>query len=495
MSSLTLTASPSRAGVGTWVVRVLPVKPDISPENDTLPLSLELVGRPIRVVYFDGYPRWEYRYLKNLLLRERSIRSSALLLSADKKFIQEGSDPLDVIPRTQQQWQGIDVIVIGDLRPELFSDEQQRQIRELVATRGAGLLWIGGTGSTPNAWRGTPLADLLPFTLGEAGSGSRGNIEPWLSPVVMRPTAAAERLGVMRLSGSGATWPSEISDPASGWSQLRWAQRIERGTLKPTGETIVEGVRADAPGASADALPLVLAMRFGAGRVVYVATDEIWRLRYGRGEEYQERFYIPLLRMLARESVGRSGKPATIEVTPSRAVSERPVVVRVRLLDQSLLERRPPSITVQVVPVGGVPGSRPIELDLKPEGAPSDGSIASVFVGQLVPTDPGKYSVQSADPLLAGLGLSESLEVYLPDDELRDPQTDHPGLAAIANATGGKIISPDQFGTLPSLLPNRSLRVPGTPTIETLWDKPVVWALLILLLSAEWIGRRILKLA
>lgn len=487
-----LSAKADAAGAGRWTARIVPPKPDLSPENNAMELGVELVGRAMRVVYFDGYPRWEYRYLKNLLLREKSIRSSAMILSADKKYIQEGSELLDVVPRTPQQWTGIDVVVLGDIRPELFSEEQLRQVRELVSTRGAGLLWIGGMGSTPNAWRGTPLADLVPFTLGAGGDASRGSIDAWPGGVVIRPTPAASQLGVLRLGRDGS-WPGDLSDPATGWSQLRWAQRIERRWLKPTAMTLVEAARADAPSTSADAwLPLVATMRFGAGRVVYIGTDEVWRLRYGRGEEYPERFYIPLLRMLARESVGRSGKPATLEVAPSRTPTDAPVQVSVRLLDQSLIERRPSMIRVQVAPAAG---GRADELELRPIAPAHEGEVPSVFTAAYIPANPGKFSVASADPLLAGLGLSESLEVLLPDDELRDPQTDHDLLASIAKDTGGRVVAPDEFSSLASLLPNRTRRIPGTPTIETLWDKPIVWALLISLLAGEWIGRRLLRLA
>jgi len=61
--------------------------------------------------------------------------------------------------------------------------------------------------------------------------------------------------------------------------------------------------------------------------------------------------------------------------------------------------------------------------------------------------------------------------------------------------TGGSVVQPDQLPSLGELLPNRQLRLLGTPDVETLWDKPIVWVLLISLLMAEWVGRRIIKLS
>src|SRR5262249_39576257 len=152
------------------------------------PVRVRVLDRPIRVALFDGYPRWEFRYLKNLLLRERSIRSSALVLSSDRRYLQEGTDPLASIPRTKEEWQPFDVIVLGDVRAELFSTEQLAQIRELVSSKGAGLLWIAGPSATPQTWRGTPLADLLPFTVGDDASAPRTFAES----VLVSPAPASE---------------------------------------------------------------------------------------------------------------------------------------------------------------------------------------------------------------------------------------------------------------------------------------------------------------
>lgn len=498
---ITLTSRPDAAGPGAWAVRVVPAPPgqDLSPDNNTQPLGLEVVDRPIRVAYFDGYPRWEYRYVKNLLLREKSVRSSAMLLASNRRYIQEGTDVIDILPRSPQEWAQFDVLVIGDLRPALFSDEQLRQIRSLVAERGAGLLWIAGPSATPAAWKGTPLADLIPFSLANDATGS--GPQAWTTPVVMRPGPAARRYGVLQLGETANDpWPAMLSSPELGWPQLQWAQRLEPAVLKPTAEVIALAQPSSDTGTSIAPSPLVLTMRYGAGRVVYTGTDETWRFRYGRGEILTERFWIPLVRLLARESLGRSGKPALLQVSPDRAQINQQVQISVRLLDQSLLEHRAQSLRVRVTPksVTSTPSkdARSIELVLKPSDGSADASSASIrsFSTSWIADEPGIYTIDTQDPLLAGLGLEATLTVALPDDELRVPQTDHPGLFALATTTGGQVLPPERLSELASLLPNRQITVQGTPDIETLWDKPVVWILLMTLLAIEWIGRRIIKL-
>jgi hypothetical protein len=494
---ITLTAHPDKPGQVAWSLRLVLETNDLTDENNTAPVHLELVDRPIRVVYFDGYPRWEYRYLKNLLVREKSIKSSTMLLASDRRYIQEGTDPIDSLPRTQPGWNPFDVVIVGDIRPSLFSEEQLTQLKTLVAERGAGLLWIGGTAATPGAWRGTTLADLLPFAVSGSGEGA-GGPPAWLDPVVITPGPSASRYGVLQLGDDPRDpWPSMLSTPTLGWNTLRWAQRIEPSTLKPTAEVIaLASPTTNAGGSSSAPTPLVMTMRYGAGRIVYVATDETWRYRYARGEVLTERFWIPIIRLLARESLGRTGKAAVLQASPDRAQVNQQVQISVRLLDQSFAERRPESIKVRVTPESpGRAQANPIELTLKPEQPTEEGSPSSVFSTPWLAGEPGAYRVEPADPLLAGLDLKARLEVILPEDELRMPQTDHASLAALSQATGGRVLEPSQLDQLPSLLPNRELRLLGTPDIETLWDKPVVWIFLMLLLTCEWVGRRLIKLS
>lgn len=497
---ITLTSRPDTAGTPEWSVRVVGDQPDLAPENDASDVRVEIVSRPIRVAYFDGYPRWEYRYLKNNLIRERSMRSSITILSSERRYLQEGTDLLDVIPRTPQAWAPFDAIILGDLRPDVFSDEQLQQIKEQVASRGAGLMWIAGFGAVPAAWRGTPLADLLPFSLQASEGDPSGNVGPgaWLSPVVLLPGPASTRVGVLRLGDAvDVPWPVALSDPNTGWSVLRWAQKLEPATLKPTAETLALAAPVIAGGGgaidSAAARPVVVSMRYGAGRVIYVATDEIWRYRFGRGEALPERFWIPLVRLLARDSLGRTGKPAVLEASPTITPVDQQVRVTVRLLDESLVQRKPPSITVRVVKDGAAPGSSVTEIELKPEASTPAG--VGTFTGSWIASEPGTYRIDSQDPLLSAAELAAHVRVLLPDDEMRQPQADHAFLANLASETGGQVLEPSALRNLPTLLPNRQLRVSGTPQIETLWDKPIMWIVLMLLTSFEWIGRRLIKLS
>ncbi len=502
---VTLSGKGDLAGPAQWVVEVSPqAGADLVSANNTSELSVELIDRPLRVLFVDGYPRWEQRYLKNLLVREKSISCSTLILSPDKKFMQEGDVELDALPDSPERWAEFDAVILGDVRPDVFTKDQLAQLKEHVAQRGGGLIWVAGPSSTPLAWYGTALADLLPFSK-DAADGTT-----LAAPVLMQPSPEAFRLGVLRLGGAldADPWPAALSTFETGWAQLRWAQRIEPSLVKPTAETLAT-VRFETAGAADREhrpFPLLLQMKYGAGRVIYCATDEVWRWRYGRGETLYERFWTPLVRLLGRDALSRSGRSVLVEASPSRAVVDQPVRVAVELLDQSLLDLSLGSVTVRVTSKADQTQAGS-ELTLRPEapaaaGAgpvnPGSGSSARVYSAVWVPTEAGQYTAEVAESVFAGrvpkTQLSAGVQVSLPDDELRTPEADHALLARLAKETEGVVIAPENLSDLPSHLPNRKVRV-VTEDTEALWDTPLALLLSVLLLTLEWVGRRVIRLA
>lgn len=483
--SVVLTTSPEDAGTRSWAVEVLPEGPDLIAANNASEFAVELVDRPMRVLFVDGYPRWEQRYLKNLLIRESSIVSSTLILSPDRRYIQEGDIEIDALPQSPEEWAEFDAVILGDVRPDVFTDEQLAQLREHVARRGAGLVWIGGPGATPSAWWESPLADLIPFQSGAYDGGAVGE------PVLMARTPSAERLGVLQLGESAQDpWPAALASAETGWSLLQYAQRIDPGQLKPATEILATGA---APG-SDESWPLVMSMRFGAGRALYVATDETWRWRYGRGEQLPERFWVQMVRLLGRESLSRSGRAAILSVSPRRAEVDQPVRVAAELLDQMLADEGLPSVAVRLTRRAsgaddfGAGAGETAELVLRREQP--DGRVYSAV---WLPPAAGVWEAVPTEPLLTGLGLSAEAQVSLPDAELRHPETDFGMLTRLSEETGGEMVSPAELGELPDRIPNRRVRLLNEVT-EPLWDTPMALLVVVSLLTVEWVGRRVIRL-
>lgn len=490
--SVTLTHRPSDPGDAAWMVELIPDAPDLIEANNRQTLALRLVDEPMRVLFIDGGPRWEQRYLKNLLIRERSILSSNLILAPQYRYLQEGEIEVSRLPESPEEWARYDAIVLGDVSPGVFTQSQLLTLRDHIAQRGGGLLWIAGPAFTPGAWFSTPLADLLPM------ASAAGQIAPFSSDVLVEPSSTAERLGVLRLGeNADDPWPRELSDPRTGWSTLRWAQRIDPALLKPAAEPFAFAVPLAGPGAD-ERFPLVVSMRYGAGRVVYVGADEIWRWRFGRGEALPERFWLQMIRLLGRESLARSGQQAILEANPTRAVVDQPVRVAITLLDQSLIDTGFGSVAVRLERAArpGEESPTTFELTLSPEGEPTSASRSSgprSFATTWLPSEAGEWTVRPVEPGLVNLALRAAVSVSLPDDELRRPQVDHALLARLADETGGAILTNDDLSRLAELLPNRRERL-LSERAESLWDTPLALLLIAALLTFEWIGRRLIRL-
>jgi hypothetical protein len=223
-------------------------------------------------------------------------------------------------------------------------------------------------------------------------------------------------------------------------------------------------------------------MRFGAGNAMYVATDEVWRWRNGRGEAYPERFWVQLLRSLARPALGSGGEEVRIAVEPARATVGDAVRIEVEL---------PSGAPPATVPLEAVPEDRSratIEIDASP--APGGG-----FVVRWVPETEGRWSIRPRDPALAArAGGGAAFESVRSDRELRDAEVDRALLEALARETGGRVVGPADARGLVHTLPNRSVRT-ADPVQDRLWNSPAALMLVLSLLGAEWAIRRKARLA
>ena len=481
--TLSLTHRAEAAGEQRWAVVFVPDEPDLVETNNTSPVELEIVDRPLRVLYLDGYPRWEQRYLRNLLIREASVESSNLMLAANRRYLQDGDTEIATLPRSPEEWAEYDAVILGDLNPGVLTDTQIDQLRLYVAERGGGLIWIAGESFTPRSWWNTPLASLLPFV--RTGSA----VEPVGRPVQVTPTSEAARLGVMRLDDqSESGWPEELSDPTVAWSPLYWAQRIEGRMLKPTAQVLASsGAIGEGP-----SWPLVTTMRYGAGRVVYVATDEIWRWRYGRGEVLYERLWLQIMRLLGRERLVAGDAGYALQASGTDIPVGEPVAVTLLIQDQSLLDAAPESVRVRAEATEpGVGITARTELDLA-----LDSNRPGRYTGVWTPPAAGDWELSVADPSLRAAGdAALTLTARLPGYELADPRPDHELLSALADLTGGRVFSPGDAEAVgePGVFPSRSVRRIHTER-EPIWDSPLALALVLLLAVSEWVGRRMMRL-
>jgi hypothetical protein len=483
---LNLRAEVSYEGTSTQV------QAEIATANNSRSVSIAMVDRPLKVLYVDRV-RWEYRFLVPMLKREESIDSSILLVDADRGFVQEGDTPLSRFPLTAEEIRPYDVIVIGDVHPRFFSDQQLTLMREHVATRRAGLLWIGGDRHTPNRYAGTDLELLLPMTTPSAV----GRLVPSEGiDVPIEPTDVAEELNLLRLSLKRG---DEVGTPLAEWPTnlppFRWAQDL--GALRPGARPLAHatGMVSAATGRPS---PLVVLYRFGGGEVIYVGTDETFRWRKVGGEVYFEQFWIQLMRKLGRTRLQQVDDRARFVVSPPAVELGATQLIELIIDDPAIIRSAPQRVRVEVLARGATDEDAltPVgEAELTPTGFQGDldSGARAVYQASWRSDLPGRFVLRVTEPLLESLELEAPAEVRDPAQELARAATDHDRLIRLASGTGGAVIELNNLAQLSSLVPDRSREL-TSETRQPLTNTLIALLVLLGLLTLEWALRRGLKL-
>ena len=479
---LSFTTKITNPGEYTLKAEVAHDPDELTADNNQALRRVRVIDERIRVLYIEGYPRWEYRYLKNALIRDKHMQVQCLLLSADPDFVQEVSEGVPPLKRLPPREALLDyhVVILGDVSPEardrtgaaVFPDGALEAIKDLVKDRGGGLLMLSGDQFAPSKYGSTPIADLLPITIQDTQTVDA--TRAW-RPAVTREGYESP---LLRLEPDEAEnrelWDVKLPD-------LYWYAQTERA--KPQAHVLLVHPRDKN---NQGPYPLAAWQRYGAGTCMWLAFDEAWRWRQGVGDKYHYRFYGQLIRWLSLQSFTRAKRFFVTTDKTSYDVGET-VQVRAEIRDREAGAEQP----TQEVIVEQPDGSR-WNLQLRAlEGEPGK------FEGSFKPIQTGAYRVR-IDPGERG---SESevatrvFEVKLPRLELQEPRMDQEGLTRVAQASdGGKFIRLHELAKTVEQIEPLQERIRVGRTERELWDRPEVFWLFLGLILLEWIGRKVSRL-
>ncbi|MBC8109131.1 MAG: VWA domain-containing protein, partial [Anaerolineae bacterium] len=156
---------PEQIGQLDLVVEAIKQPGEIDDDDNVRELQIEVLDAKIAVLYVEGYPRWEYRYLKNEMIRDRTVDIACWLTSADPTFKQEGDIPITRFPENMDEMLAYDVVVFGDVDPDYFSDAQLQLVADFVSKKSGGFGLVAGPQSAPQRYRGTPIETILPVDI------------------------------------------------------------------------------------------------------------------------------------------------------------------------------------------------------------------------------------------------------------------------------------------------------------------------------------------
>ncbi len=474
--------------------------------NNSRQIAVNRRGDPFRILYVGGRMNWEFKFLNRSLSEDPQIQLVGLIRVAKKegKFdfrgrVGESTNPLfrgfkqdsdeeteaydqavlmqlnvqneaelaDGFPKTKEQLYEYQAVILDDVEAAFFTHDQLSLLERFTVERGGGLMMLGGPDTFRNGgYARTPIADALPI-------------------YVTRPGPAVDEPGYrFRLTRDGWLQP---------WMRLRTTEQEEQARLQSMPvftslnrlSTIKPGARVMATVTDQDgqALPAIITQQYGAGRVLSILIGDLWRWSMNRPTPENDdlaKFWRQSVRWMVADV------PQRLEVHIDRAPEIAPTAtqLRIRCRDAAFEPLDNARLKVQVVSPGGQRSEIQAEPSLEEAGR---------FDVTWVSRDAGPYR---AEVTLAGTGDEHDLTTEVgwisepAAEEFQRIDIDRAGMASLAQATGGEVITAEDLDSFVTDLPSR--RVPVSETwYSPLWHRSWMMLLVLACLAGEWGLRRL----
>jgi hypothetical protein len=497
LSGIRFELEPESVGRRRLAIRVVPPPEDRNDQDDLRDARYEVVSRKLKVLAIAGGPTREYLFVRNLLFRDNSIEIDGWLQTGQPGISQDVDRILQGFPETAEALFQYDAITMFDPDWAALSAEQLELLDRWLTQQAGGLILVAGPVYHPQWTRSrtdprvSRIAGFFPVELSSRGpllsGGRQGGENAW--PLDFTPEAQrAEFLWV-------------ADDPEASfqvWQDFAGVyDYVDAKSAKPGAK--VYALFSDPTTQIGGSAPVFLASQFyGAGRVYFQGSGEMWRLR-SESDNYFDSYYTKLIRWVSEGRLLRDSNRGVLLVDSSKAMVGDTISVRAVLSDDQFEPLDVPEVPAKLL----APGGRIDDLRLLPlKGEPRAGTYGCQFVVR----QSGSYEIRLAlGNALDEQVLRQSVQVRLPTIELERPRRNDAELSQFASITGGAYLPINEDSSdaaiqqqLVSLLrPQPQTTVlPGTPDLDfTGRRNAVLMWLIATMLTMEWITRRLHRLA
>jgi uncharacterized membrane protein len=469
---------PTTPGQHRYTFEVTPLDGELTLDNNRQEALIEVIEGPLKVLYLEGEPRWEHGKLRAALSRnEKNVTLVSILRSGENKFYRQGvtgeGELVSGFPQTEEELFAYQGLVLGSVEAGFFSAEQLRNIEAFVARRGGGLLALGGRNAFDGGkYAGTPLADLLPLSLGGGAGQAADQGAPVFKPAL---TLRGQSHAVTRLSEDRALSPKI-------WNDLPLVSVPEVLTgVKPGAVVLLEARRATGGQTASAPIPLLAQQRYGRGQTLALTASDTWRwqMKMDSKSNAHETFWRQMLRYLV------SSAPEQWEVSAERDVYDLndPVRIVAGIRDKKYNPISDARATVRITKPSGASLEVPLRFTARDD--------ANLYTGEFRTDELGRHRLElnATAPGLGQLTAQSEFLVAELNREFHDTAQNADLLKRIAAETGGKYYTLDQVESLIGDLTYRKTDNSERVT-KDLWDMPVNFLLLVGLLSGEWFLRK-----
>jgi hypothetical protein len=479
---------PEAAGEYEYGLRVVSAGLIESRDDDNLKSkSVQVFDRPLRILIVAGGPMRDYQFAKNALYRHKSFEVDVWLQTGEPGISQDATQLLYEFPSTREELFKYDVVLCFDPDWSLIPEEGRGMLEEWVTDFGGGVVLVAGDVYTPQLAAVDPerepgyqsIFNLYPVVLEEIGlSLSRPQQSKKVYPLGL--TQAGQAADFLQLTDDPATAP-EV------WEEFPGVYRCYPTRAQKGGATVYAEFTDPLSRGRAGPPVLLAGQRYGLGAGMYLGSPEVWRLR-ALDETYYDRFWVKLVRKAAEGRLKRGLERAVLLLEGRDYEIGQTIPVRARVVDVNYQPLPDAAIVLDVIDPSGAPRIPPLELE-------QDRNRPEEYVGVLRVTSAGRYRFELTPPAPADKVAAE-INVVVPRLEAADPLQNVALLKNLAEGTGGRYLSVEQAAAdLPALLPNAGHEFLLDQRIRELWDEKWMLALVGLLLAAEWLTRKVLRLA
>ena len=465
----------SEAGARLFSFKVPVQEGEQVTQNNRRDALIEVADRQEKVLYLEGEPRFEAKFVKRAVEDDTNLQVVILQRTAENKYFRFGVDTPDELisgfPKTREELFAYRAVILGSIEAAAFSPDQLRMLADFVSKRGGGLLMLGGRRAfAEGGWGGTPLAEALPVIL-DAGRPTT----PFFSEVTAQPTRAGLLFPVTQVAAGAKN--------TTKWEDLPPVTTVNPIHLVKPGATILLSGTDN----RREEQVILAYQRYGRGKGLAMPIQDSWLWYMNPKVPVTDKTHSTFWRRLVRWLV--DGVPGQVNVTTTqdRVEPGEPIKLAAEVLDGAFVEINDGNVRAQITSPTGKTADVPLEWIVERDGD---------YRGTFVPDEPGLYTVKVSATRGGKEVGSDTLHVRASagDSEYFDAAMRQPLLERVAEETGGRFFTEDNADTLPEAI-NFSGR--GVTVVEEreLWDMPVVLLALLVLVGAEWTFRRTRGLA
>ena len=459
------------AGPKSLEIGIDPISGEENTQNNKVTRLVSVEKRTPRILYVEGEPRWDFKFIRRALDDYSGIELVTMLRTTQNKIYRQGApdppedkeleDGFPGKPEDLFRYQGL---ILGSVEVNYFTPTQQQLIHDFVDRRGGGLLFLGGRASlSDGGYASSSLADLSPTKLPE----TKGTFHRDFTGEELTQQGAMSV--ICRLDDDPAR-------NAEHWKKMpAMANYQEAGEAKPGATVLLMSTPAGRP-----KLPLLVTENYGRGRTVLFATggDWRWKMWTDHADKTHALFWQQIFRHLVTDTPGQ-----VVGSTPHQVLADDTrVPIRVEVRDKEYK----PVANAKVQARFLAPDGSSATMELAPQPLEE-----GVYSGEWTAEKPGSYVAE----IIAGREQEEIghdvLSFRREDGVAENFRTSQNKelLQKLSEQTGGRYYTASDASKLANEI---SYSEAGITTRETrdLWDMPIVFLLALAIRASEWLLRR-----